>query len=131
MAETLGSAIDKLATINNKLFLQQELIYEIRRMTFTEFQTKYLVDQATARRLYEGLHKLSDLNVQRTSLVNEVDEKIIALIRAGVRGEELDNGANVQRAHKTIARTELCLRCNTLFSTGSVHVCGAIRSSSE
>ena len=99
MSETLGSAIDKLATINSKLFLQQELIYKIRRMSFEEFQNYFSMN---CRELFDGLQKLSDLNVQRTSLVNEVDEKIIALIQAGVRGEELDNGANVQRAHKTI-----------------------------
>jgi hypothetical protein len=101
MSETLGSAIDKLATVNNKLFMQQELIYEIKRMTFEEFWMKYSVKNS-ALTLYNGLHRLSDLNIQRTSLVNEIDAKIIQLIKDGLAGKELDDGANLQLAHKTI-----------------------------
>jgi hypothetical protein len=102
MAETLGSAIDKLATINNKLFLQQELIYEIKRMSFDLFCLAFdAAPTVKSKMLYDGLQKLSDLNIQRTALVNEVDAKIIQLIKDGVAGKELDDGANLQRAHKT------------------------------
>lgn len=99
--DTLGSLVDKLATVNNKLFVTQELIYDIRRMTFSEFIDRF-AGKTGLREIYDCLHRLSDLNVQRTALVNEVDATAIALVKAGVRGEELDNGANLQRAHKTI-----------------------------
>jgi len=104
MADTIGSLVDKLATTNTKLFINQEFLHIIRRMeTFTEFQKKCLCSVEMQQELFASLQKVVDLNIQRTSLVNEVDAKIIALIRDGVAGKELDDGANLQRAHKTYA----------------------------
>jgi len=103
MADTIGSLVDKLATTNTKLFLSQELLYDIRRMrNFSEFKETFLDSEHGGRKLWDTLTKLSDLNLQRTALVNEVDAKVIEMIRAGVAGQELDNGANIQRAHKTL-----------------------------
>lgn len=100
MADTFGSLVDKLATVNQKMFVNQELLYDIRRMTFEEFRLKF-TDEAGIERLWSTLKKACDLNVQRSALVTEVDEKLVALVRAAVAGEDLDDGANIQRPHKT------------------------------
>ena len=99
--DTIGSLIDKLATVNQKMFINQEMLYAIRRMTFDEFRVAYLDTEAAARSLFDRLVKCCDLNVQRAQLVNEVDEKILNLVKQARAGEELDDGANLQRAHKT------------------------------
>lgn len=101
MADTLGSLVDKLATVNQKMFVNQELLYEIRRMNFDEFKGKYFSDEKGAEKLWETLKKACDLNVQRAELVKEVDEKVLQIAQAAASGKELDNGSFVQRPHKT------------------------------
>lgn len=101
MADTLGNIIDKLITVDMKMWNNQELLYEIRRMTFDEYKQKYFDSEGGAELLFECLKKACDLNVQRNQLINEVDAKIIEMIQAKNDGEELDNGKFLQRAHKT------------------------------
>lgn len=101
VADTLGSLIDKLATCNQKMFLNQELLYEIRRMSFDEYKAKFFESEDGAKRLWETLKKACDLNVQRNALMSEVDEKVVEIAQAAARGEELDNGSFIQRQHKT------------------------------
>ncbi len=101
MADTFGMLVDKLATTNQKMFVNQEILYEIRRMTFEDFKSSYMSDADGAARLWEALKKACDLNVQRNALIAEVDQKLIAIVEAAARGEELDNGTFVQRQHKT------------------------------
>lgn len=101
MADTLGSLIDKLITIDMKMWTNQELLYEIRRMNFDEYQDKYFKDKDGAQRLWECLKKACDLNVQRNQLIDEVDEKIIEIVGEAVSGEDLDGGKFIQRKHKT------------------------------
>lgn len=101
VADTLGSLIDKLATTNQKMFVNQELLYEIRRMSFDEYKARYFADENGAKLLWETLKKACDLNVQRSALVSEVDTKIIEMIRAALAGKDLDDGAFLQRPHKT------------------------------
>lgn len=101
MADTLGNVVDKLITIDMKMWDNQELLYEIRKMTFEEYKQKYFNDELGAKKLWEILKKACDLNVQRNQLINEVDLKIIELIEAKMDGQELDNGKFIQRAHKT------------------------------
>jgi hypothetical protein len=101
MADTLGTLVDKLTTVDLKMWNNQELLYEIRRMTFEEYKEKYFNSEEGAMVLWSILKKATDLNVQRNQLINEVDEKIIEIINARISGEELDNGKFLQRAHKT------------------------------
>ena len=101
MADTLGTLIDKLTTVDLKMWNNQELIYEIRRMSFEEYKIKYFLSEDGAEQLWKLLKKATDLNVQRNQLINEVDEKIIEIINAKLSGEELDNGKFLQRSHKT------------------------------
>ena len=101
MSDTLGNVIDKLVTVDMKMWDNQELLYEIRRMTFEEYKEKYFSSEEGANLLWNILKKACDLNVQRNQLINEVDEKIIEIINAKINGENLDNGKFLQRAHKT------------------------------
>jgi hypothetical protein len=101
MADTLGSLIDKLTTIDLKMWNNQELLYEIRKMTFDEYKAKYFETEDGAKKLWKCLKRACDLNVQRNQLIDEVDEKVVEIIQASVSGEELDNGKFIQRKHKT------------------------------
>lgn len=101
MADSLGGLIDKLITVDLKMWNNQELLYEIRRMTFDEYKDKYFSNESGALVLWESLKKACDLNVQRNQLIDEVDLKIIEIIAAANKGEDLDNGTFVQRKHKT------------------------------
>jgi hypothetical protein len=101
MSDTLGSLVDKLITVDMKMWNNQELLYEIRRMSFDEYKQKYFDTINGAETLWDMLKKACDLNVQRNQLINEVDSKIIELVEAKLNGQELDNGKFLQRAHKT------------------------------
>lgn len=101
MADTLGNLVDKLTTVDLKMWHNQELLYEIRRMTFDEYMEKYFINEEGAKNLWETLKKACDLNVQRNQLINEIDQKLIEIIDAKLSGEELDNGKFLQRSHKT------------------------------
>lgn len=100
MADTLGSIVDKLITIDMKMWNNQELLYDIRRMDFDQFKDKYFSDEG-AEILWESLKKSCDLNVQRNQLIDEIDEKIIDIVNERLSGKELDNGKFLQRKHKT------------------------------
>jgi hypothetical protein len=101
MADTVGTLVDKLFTVDTKMWNGQEELYKIRRMTYEEFENEFLRNESKSRRLFEVLQRACDLNVQRNQLVNEIDLKLIELVQAALAGEELDNGSNVQRHHKT------------------------------
>lgn len=99
--DSLGNVIDKLVTVDMKMWHNQELLYEIRRMSFDEYKKKYFEDEKGAELLWESLKKATDLNVQRNQLINEVDEKLLEMFQSFKRGEDLDNGRFLQRSHKT------------------------------
>lgn len=101
MADTLGGVIDKLITIDMKMWNNQEVLYEIRRMNFEEYKEKYFSSEEGAQKLWECLKKACDLNVQRNQLMDEVDEKIVSLVKEALSGVDLDDGKNIQRKHKT------------------------------
>ena len=101
MSDTLGALIDKLTTCDLKMWQNQELLYEIRRMTFEEYKAKYFNDEKGAETLWKCLQKSCDLNIQRNQLIDEVDSKIVEMIEAKLSGEELDAGKFIQRKHKT------------------------------
>lgn len=101
MADTLGNIIDKMITVDLKMWHNQELLYKIRRMTFEEYKKEYFSSEDGALKLWESLKKACDLNVQRNQLINEVDLKIIEMINYKLNGTDLDNGSFIQRSHKT------------------------------
>lgn len=101
MSDTLGSLIDKLSTVDLKMWNNQELLYEIRRMSFDEYQSKYFDDEQGAEKLWACLKKCCDLNVQRNQLIDEIDKKVIGIVESKIKGEDLDSGKFIQRKHKT------------------------------
>ncbi len=100
MADTIGSLIDKLATVNQKMFLAQEDLYRVRKMTFEQFKAEFSTDEGM-NKLYEAFKKGMDLNLQRQAMILEVDKKIVEIIGSALSGQSLDNGAFVQDQHKT------------------------------
>jgi hypothetical protein len=101
MADTFGGLVDKLITADLKMWNNQEIFYEIRRMSFDQFKEKYFNDEEGSKKLWEILKKLADLNIQRNVLIDELDEKLVSLIKQALAGEDLDDGKNIQRKHKT------------------------------
>jgi len=101
MSDTLGSIVDKLLTCDLKMYHNQDLLYEIRRMTFEEYKVKYFDTEDGARNLWAYLKKACDLNLQRNQLIDEIDAKVIEMVKAAKDGEELDDGKYIQRKHKT------------------------------
>lgn len=75
--ETPGTLIDKLITVDLKMWNNQEALYEIRRMSFEQFHQKYQGNEE----LYNILKKACDLNVQRNNLMHELDEKFIEMFQ--------------------------------------------------
>jgi len=100
MSDTVGFLIDKLFTIDTKMFVNQDLFYEIRRMTFDSFKEKYVSDNKGTKRLWAILQKCADLNIQRNNLINEIDEKLIEMILEAKKGNDLHEKFS-QKSHKT------------------------------
>jgi hypothetical protein len=99
MSDTIGGLIDKLMTVDLKMYHNQDLLYEIRRMTFEEYKQKYFADEQGAEKLWTYLKKACDLNLQRNQLMDEVDERIVELVVSAVKGANIDEF--IQRKHKT------------------------------
>jgi len=49
----------------------QEILYQIRKMTYQQFQKTYKPDM---KKLYLVLKKCCDLNIQRNQLIDEIDQ---------------------------------------------------------
>jgi hypothetical protein len=99
MSDTIGGLIDKLMTIDMKMYHNQDLLYEIRKMTFDEYKLKYFSDERGAEKLWNFLKKACDLNLQRNQLIDEVDERIVELVKVAVAGGNIDEF--VQLKHKS------------------------------
>jgi hypothetical protein len=99
--DTLGSVIDKLTTVDLKLWNNQEFLYEVRRMTFDEFKNTHTRNDEQIENLWNILKKTCDLNVQRNQLIDEIDEKIVQIIKDSKDGVDLES-KYIQRKHKTL-----------------------------
>ena len=101
MSDTIGSLIDKLITADLKMWNNQEIYYAIRHMDFPEFHKAYLSSEDDQKAIFECFKKVADLNVQRNQMIDEIDEKIIEIIKSALQGQDLDSGKYIQRKHKT------------------------------
>ena len=100
MSDTVGSIIDKLITIDMKMWDNQEFLYKIRRMTFEEYKEEFFLKEEGALILWEKLNKSCDLNVQRNNLIDEIDEKIIEIVKTNSNNIEIEEKF-LQKKHKT------------------------------
>jgi hypothetical protein len=101
MADTFGSLVDKLATCNQKMFMAQEDLYQVRKMTFEQFKETFCSSDEGINRIYSYFKKGMDLNLQRQAIILELDKKLVEIVNAAINGENLDNGSFVQDQHKT------------------------------
>lgn len=101
MADTIGSLCDKIATINQKLFATQDRLFQVRKMSFEEFKEEYGSSDEKLKVIYTYFKTAADLNVQRQAAILEIDQKIVEVISAAIKGDNLDNGSFVQNQHKT------------------------------
>tara|TARA_B100001245_G_C22647068_1_gene317881 strand:- start:293 stop:601 length:309 start_codon:yes stop_codon:yes gene_type:complete len=101
MADTLGGLIDKLITIDMKMWNNQEFLYKVRKMDFKEFEKTFASSSDTKLSLFNSIKKCCDINMQRNQLIDEIDEKIITMLNESKSGKDLDAGKFLQRKHKT------------------------------
>ena len=93
MADSIGSLADKLATVDFKMAHNQNILYEVRKMTPEEFTKTW---ENNLSELHNVLKRCTDLNVQRSRLVDEIDKKLAAMIRGDINPDDL-----VNNQHKT------------------------------
>lgn len=99
MADTIGSLIDKLGIVNLKMFWNQETLYEMRRMSREEFKDKYGQDLG---HVHDILKRCCDMNVLRSQLIEEIDQRIIKIgEKAGLNEETINELRLSARPHKT------------------------------
>lgn len=96
--DTLGSLIDKLCTVDLKMFNAQEGLYKIRHMTFGEFQI-YIQNITNMEEIYNTFKNACDLNYLRSGLISEIDTLIITIIEDALEGKDLSK--YIVLAHKT------------------------------
>jgi len=81
MSETIGSLIDKLSVVNLKMWNAQDVLYEIRRLSLEQFKEKYQSDEGM-KQLYDVFQKSCNLNFQRNVLIDDIDKKIVEMIKS-------------------------------------------------
>lgn len=111
MSDTIGSLVDKLATVNNKMFFNQEFLYAIRRMSKLEFVNRCLcLDDAdkniSLEDLYDNLCKIVDLNLQRQSLILEHDKLLVEMVIDLIHNDKEAISKYVFDQHKTLKTEE-------------------------
>ena len=99
MADTIGSLIDKLSIVNLKMFWNQEILYEIRRMTSDDFIKKYGDD---LQKVHKILKICCDMNVLRSQLIDEINSRIFdIMITLGGSQQDIENLRLVAPSHKS------------------------------
>lgn len=89
--ETLGSLVDRLDTVNLKMWWAQENLYQVRHMSFEEFKSEFGTDEGL-KRIWEYFKKATDLNIQRNNLIDDLDNfigKIVKVLRPDLDPIEL------------------------------------------
>lgn len=91
--DTFGSLVDKLITVDLKMWHNQERLYEIRRMSREEFCERWGEDLGG---LHDVVKRCCDLNVQRASLIDEIDKFLLEAVSG-----ERSVGDLIRPQHKT------------------------------
>jgi len=98
--QTLGSLIDQLSVVNLKMWNAQEALYEVRKMTYEEFEKEFF-NKENFKKLYEYFKKACDLNVQRNDLIDEVDELFAEIIMKVIDKQAIEVDKLTRKKHKT------------------------------
>ena len=72
--DSLGSLVSKLSCATIKMWNNQDILYKIRFMSTKEFNDKYNNNMDS---LHNIIKRACDLNVQRTRLMDAIDQKIL------------------------------------------------------
>jgi hypothetical protein len=99
MADTLGSMIDKICTINQKMYLTQSEFLD--NLSFDDFKNNYASTDDGLKKIFDCFKKTADLDLQLKGLLSEFDCKVEEIIESSLGGNDLDDGKFVQRQHKT------------------------------
>lgn len=94
--ETPGSLIDKLITVDLKMWNNQEKLYEIRRGSYEDFCKRFglPIDHGCNGRtgnsieLYDIIKKACDLNMQRNNLITELDQNLEERLNVAATGQQ-------------------------------------------
>ena len=97
--DTIGGLLDKLITVDMKMWYAQEHFYKIRYMTFEEFTEAYF-SNAGMKVLWEQFRKGIDLNLQRNEIIDEIDKTLYDMMKTVKAGNEV-YGKFIQDKHKT------------------------------
>jgi hypothetical protein len=81
------------------MFNEQEKLYGIRRMTFEQFKERYNGEKL--KELYDYFILAATLNLQRNAAIDEIDVRLVQMIKDCVSGIDIDNGTNIQLKCKT------------------------------
>jgi hypothetical protein len=73
----LARLIDELVSKDIDMWNNQEMLYEIRRMSFQEYKLRYFSSHDGAIALWTGIKKLCDLNAERNQLIDDVDKEFV------------------------------------------------------
>lgn len=92
--DTVGGLIDKLFTVDQKMWVTQDDFYKLRKLTQEEFLEIYK-DPEKLKELYSLFKKGIDLNLQRNVIIDEIDTLLVEM--TGVP----DDGRYLQRKNKT------------------------------
>lgn len=88
MADSIGSLVDKIATVNFKMAWNQETLYKIRKQSSDEFASVW---SNKLHELHGILKRCTDLNVQRSRLVDELDKKLAAISNGSINPNDFVN----------------------------------------
>ena len=72
--DSLGVLCEKLSSVTIQMFHNQEILYQIRKLTIEEFKLKYEND---LENLHNIIKRCCDLNVQRARLMDAIDIVLI------------------------------------------------------
>jgi hypothetical protein len=98
--QTLGSLIDQLNVVNLKMWNAQESLYEVRKMTYEEFEKEFF-NKENFQKLYNYFKNACDLNVQRNDLIDEIDETFAEIIVKVIENKKVDTDKLKRKKHKT------------------------------
>ena len=92
--DTIGGLIDKLFTVDMKMWVTQDSFYSLRKLSEEEFLKTYK-DPEKLKEHYGLYKKRIDLNLQRNVLIDEIDSTLLEMTGAP------NDGRFLQAKHKT------------------------------